>query len=64
MFRPRKYNPKMYCFKCDKMTEKESEREETWKEWIILREICKICNSSTMEKLRLIKKPKKSQTLI
>ena len=57
-------NAKMYCFKCDEMTETTDKRKEIWKEWHILRGTCKMCDTDTIEKVGLIKKPDEIKMLI
>ena len=47
----------MYCFHCEKSTKTTNERKEEWKEWYIVRGICKVCNKNKVKKLYLIKEP-------
>ena len=41
----------MYCFKCDKITETNNEREEEWKGYKVLKGKCKVCNTGKVKKL-------------
>ena len=53
----------MYCFHCEKNTETINERIEEWKEYRLLKGVCKMCNKTKVKRLGLIKKQCNVNTL-